>query len=276
MSMIINPFAFGGGGSPPVGAFDANDWANCTLWLDWTDQAAVFQNTAGTTAITADGQSLRSVVNKGASAPGDARFIDMGTANVVWKESLAAGNGGAQLAGSTGAPVFQENNASFRASGNYVSTSAKTMFALLRINLAAYMSDANDYNWTRIMGDRGAARYFGMYVGNNAGRKLSGYNWDGNADYARATITDDVWCVATVRHKDSNIEARINDGAWVTVASGTNSGLSDFDVFGAQFGTDTTGSGKLIQYMHHVCYNVARSDAECDAIVADLMGVAGL
>lgn len=275
MSMVINPYAFGAGGGPPV-TFNANDWANCTLWLDWTDIDAVFQNTAGTTAITADGQSLMSVTNKGANSPGDDRFIDTGTGGIVWKETLVGGNGGAQLAGSSRVVVFQENNASFRASSNYVSTTAFTMFALLRINLAAYSANASDFNWTRIMGDTGAARYFGMYVGTNSGRKLSGYNWDGTADYARATITDDVWCVATVRHKDGNIEARVNDGSWVTVASGTNPGLANFDVFASQFGADTTGSGKLLQYMHHVCYNVARSDAECDAIVAALMAEAGL
>jgi hypothetical protein len=43
---------------PPIRYFTPNDIDNCSLWLDASDRTTLFQNSAGTTAVTSTGQTV--------------------------------------------------------------------------------------------------------------------------------------------------------------------------------------------------------------------------
>lgn len=263
--------------APPVPAFDANDWANCTLWADWTDQAAVFQNSAGTTAITGNDQPIQSVINKGANAPGNARFVGGGSNDVRWIEGLVNGKAGARCNAviSSTTRTYVENSTSHRAPSNFITASSGTMFCLVRPNFTM-RTNATEYLWTGMFHHDG--QFVGLYVGQltSGNPRGAAYAWDGNKDIAGAALTPADWQVLTWRHLSGNLSFRINKGSWVTVASGNTQGLTgnSLQIFaGASL---EIASGQSLSALHHVIYSDGKSDSDCDAIIDALMAEAGL
>lgn len=263
------------GGGAPATAFDANNWANATMWLDYGDQASVFQNTAGTTPVTADGQVIRAVTNKAANAPGDARFrAHYDWTDVKWVEDLVNGKPGLRINAiiSSTYRAMYENNDPGRRLSSFMSATAGTIFVAIRPDITM-QENASVFGHLATFRDEGG--YMGFGCGNTGGVPLMrGEIWSGQKVSANITKTD--WQVWTWRLKEGVLGVRINDGAWVNRAASGPIGAIAYKVDVLAASIIGIASGQSFSAKHHICFSDAKSDTDCDAIVASMMSELGL
>lgn len=188
------------------GAFDPATLA-LHLWLDPSDLATLFQDSAHTTAVTADADPVGAIFNKGsvadyfiqATAGARPLYKVTGALKGVWFDGVDD-----VLAGS--------------ALSNFVGANGIGDFVCAGIMPTVATGSANPYDNDPAWADGGGFK--GLHF-HSTGPKMQGFNWDGSADVAEDAYTAGDPFVAHTRHTgvSGNLSLTLNARSTVTVAS---------------------------------------------------------
>lgn len=98
------------------------------------------------------------------------------------------------------------------------SASNFTILAAMKVNDSSGPSSV--FNGPFCFGE--SSDYMGMYIAEVDGTisQKYVYNWDGNADTKYAQNNNGDWAVVEISHSSGTVRVRINDGVYVTAASG--------------------------------------------------------
>jgi len=192
-----------------------------TGWWKADLASKLWQDTARTSAITADGQTVKAMDDQQAS-----NHFTEATNGPLWKSPSGLLLPALRFDGVNDQLL---NNV---APSTFYSTTAKTILIAFRL-LGDGTNIATIYENTMIVGDNMAndvfeSNWFGLYVKTVAGaHTLFVYNWDGNEDTVSTTILKDTNYIIAVRHDGSNIYIGLNGGSETSAASGTTAGAGN-------------------------------------------------
>lgn len=242
-SVLLRRNGSGGGGGTGV-----PDTINgLTVWLDFSDSSTLFQDTAGSSPVTSDGQNLKRANNKAGGNP----FTEA-TLNPIFKTALVNGKSGARFTYAG----FALHRLAGDAASNYITNSAMTIMIVAKVS-GVTANSGSTYSNARLIGD-GPGDYFGIYAATSPDR-LMAYNWDGSDDHADNLESQGSFAVIQMRHRAGNIEIRVNSDSWATTASGNTQNISGL----MQLGISSTGS---CDYIHAVVYDESISDTDADLL----------
>lgn len=230
-------------------------YPNLTVWLDFTDIATLFQNNAGTTPVTADGQPLRSVVNKAGGGRPNWVILNDSAVDNTYQTNEVNGKSVIQFAGGQLNYLYPSSSPAL---SNYLGASAKTLTLAFKYTGSPPVTSPI-YTGHAIFGGR-RNEYFGLYL--TSTYRPAGYNWDGNTDAtASLGLASGTYGVAQLRHNGTTLQARLNSGAWQSVASGATTVMSGTMILGLE---GTTGLMSA-HFAHAVAHSSVLSDADADA-----------
>jgi hypothetical protein len=238
--MMLRRVMMAGAGTSP--GLPPNSFSGNTLWLDFTDISTLYQDTAGTTPVTTDGQNIRRAVNKGSVSTA---FVQSLSGN-TYKTGLVNGKAGNRVG---------SNDLQGLSSSNFVSASAKTLMVVAKVS-SVVSNNANTYSNVPLIGD-GGGNFFGLYAAASPDRFMA-YNWDGSDDHADNNEAQGSFVVVQYRHGGGSLQIRVNNDSWTTVSSGNTTNLVNLLRVGI--------AGGNADYLHAVAYNVALSDTDADQL----------
>lgn len=243
-SFVINPYRYatGGGGSGTPDSF-----SGLTIWLNFTDTANLFQDTAGTSPVTTDGQNIKRATNDaGGTAFTESLNCPIYKANIVNGKSVGRFTRVGQNILLTGA-----------AASNYIANNAFTLMLVCKLS-GISVNSGSTYNNAHLFGDR-QGNFWGLYAAATPDRVMI-YNWDGNDDHADNNEAQGSFIVIQARHNGGNIQIRVNDDAWATSASGNTQNVT------LNTALSVDGVAGVMDCVHAVAYNVSLSDSDADSL----------
>lgn len=244
--------------------------AASAIWLDATNPNTLYVDTAGT-PVSASGQAVyvaRDALNRALCWN---RILSLDT---TYQTGVAAGN----------SALYSPTGDANRGFGLYATTvaggaiptgPALTLAALMTVGACTQIFAVSLDNSTAtpygIFHDNTGGYWYNRFVTSGANLSFSLNNYTGSTQTVSATFPKNTWVVITQRHLAGNLQLRINGGAWVTVASGNTSVLSNFARLGAGF-----GRGWLGYVAHAAMWNSGLSDAECAEVEKYMGSTVGL
>lgn len=186
--------------------------ASPTLWLDPSDLNTLFTDTAGTTKVTANGQAVRRINNKG-SAP------------LFYQATAAA----APLYKTDGVYHWLESDGT----DDVLTATGYAMSSIIANNLYDLVvggrfitigtDSANGFSNDPILADTGGV--FNAPFARSSGL-IGAFNWDGSNDVATTAYVAAADFVWNQRHQGGSIYGQLNGGAEVSAASGNTSSVT--------------------------------------------------
>ena len=222
-SKIVVDFAVATPTSTPT-AFDPATGLTASerrVWLDPNDLATLWQNTAGTTAVTAAGQTVRRINNKGSLGG----YLENGTG---WTLAVNA-NGGYELAANPTQATGAAGGSVFASVGfDWNAVLPATVGGEVNIAIRAdtfWDPGATDHWYSRNAWMAGDARA-GVSV--TSATQVRAYHQDGTADSINLTHVDDAYELVTWSRAGGFLQANLGSSATLSagVATANTSGTT--------------------------------------------------
>ena len=219
--------------APPIAALGAASFDPASLsshlWLDPSDLSTLFQDSAGTTPVTADSDPVGKISDKGSSAS----HFTQGTAGA---RPLYKTSSGLHWLLFDGVDDYMQ---SVNAATDFMTTTVYDIVCAGIINTIATDTEDpydNDSFWATLTdGTTGLTFRTTVASGMNA------YNYDGNHDIAADEYTAANAFVAHIRHDGGNLSLTQNARTTVTGASGTTLLFNDPLLLASKYNLAGTG-----------------------------------
>lgn len=203
-----------------------------TGWYDPSDLSTLWQDTAATSPVTTDGQSVARINDKS----GNGRNLTQASAGGRPIYHTSGGLHWLEFDGSDDAL-----NAAVAVS-NFIANSAHEVCVGFRADTIAQNNATNVFSNMATWGDNGG--FVSSYLRNNGNGGTAGtaalagaYNWDGNADKAENAYTVAADAIFSQRHDSGNILGRLNSLTETSAASGNTSNIAGILRLGVQGGS---------------------------------------
>jgi hypothetical protein len=251
MSMVVNPFWFGGGGG---GELDPTTILTCTEWVS-ADQPQW--------AGFSDGQAIGDATHRWEDRTGSGRYWEQGTAGARPTLHLTGGpNGKPYISFDSSDHLIFSNGASTILDGD-----GWCMFMVVRPQRAGSTS-----------GTEGGPNIYtnGGYVGvalfsSGGNNKFSPYHYTGSYNRANSTTNyvTNTWYIVECWYDNTNINIRVNGDTTASAATGNPLSLADT----ASIGTATPCE---MDYAERITYDSNISSTDRDSLRASLAAKYGI
>lgn len=230
------------------------------LWLDLSDTTKLYTDTGLTTLVSADGDTIKGLKDKGPLAYNFTEATNGPTykVNIKNSRSIARFDGvNDKLTGATSIPAI-------------MSVSAHTMWAVFQ-TAAISTGTGNYYNDNCIINDMGEAGggNWCMYLDSVTPTAGFGY-WMGSNKQVGDTIALSTFYIMQVRHESSVLYVKVNGNAEVNVATANN--MSDITkklLLGSE-PLNATVNFTRMDLCELICYNVAVGASDRASILSYL------
>lgn len=217
--MSIYSFFLGSGTSWTPAKLFAN--SEVGLWIDPSDLSTMWQDSAKTTTVAADGDPVGYIADKS----GNGFYFEQGTSS---QRPTYRTDGTLHWLDFDGVDDYLSGGKSGVAAILSDVATDSEYEAVVGCRFETITTDSTGYNNSGWFGDYGG--YVGVAMAYNiasAGDKLVAYNWDGDGDYVEIGTSLNTNIVASQRHDNGNLYLSKDGGSYSSIATGATSVMTN-------------------------------------------------